>query len=78
MHMSYVFDILMKENSVQNVVQAYLSGMFAHKAILSDSSTELKYAVLTNTCKQLGIKRLYSNLIHPQQISKIENVCNFL
>ena len=43
MYASYVFAILMKEKSAENVVQAYLSGIFAHKggsiAILSDNGT---------------------------------------
>ena len=51
MHMSYVFAILMKEKSVENVVQAYLSGIFAHKgdsiAIPSDKG-RVKNAFLTH------------------------------
>ena len=31
MHMSYMFAILMKEKSAENVVQAYLFGILAHK-----------------------------------------------
>ena len=45
MHTSFVFAILMKEKSAENVVQAYLSGIFGHKrgsrAILSEDDTEL-------------------------------------
>ena len=50
MHMSYVFAIPMKEKSAENIVLAYLSGIFAHKgdsiAILSDNRTEFKNMVL--------------------------------
>ena len=45
-HTSYIFAVPMKEKSVENVVQAYLSGILTHKggsvAILSDNGTELK------------------------------------
>ena len=45
-HMFYMFTILMKEKSADNVVETYLSGILAHKgggvAILSDSGTEFK------------------------------------
>ena len=58
----------MKEKSAQNVVQAYLLGIFAHKkgsiAILSDNGTEFKITVLNEACDQLGIKRLFTNLYH--------------
>ena len=47
-------------------------------AILCDNGTELKNAVLNDACEQPGIKRLYSNLFHPQGNSRIENVQNFL
>ena len=60
----------MKEKSAENAVKAYLSGIFTHKGgsveILSGNGTELKKAVLDDACEQLGIKRLYSNLFHPQ------------
>ena len=40
-YMPYVFSILMMEKSTENAIQAYLSGIFAHKggsiAILSDN-----------------------------------------
>ena len=46
MHTSYVFAIPVKEKLAENVVQTYLSGIFAHSgssiAILSDNGTELK------------------------------------
>ena len=51
----------MEEKSAENVVQTYLSGIFAHKggiiAIISGNSTEFKNTVLTDACEQLGIKR---------------------
>ena len=60
----------MKEKAAENVVQAYLSGILAHKSrsvvILSDNGTEFKSKVLNETCDQLGIKRLFSNPFHPQ------------
>ena len=46
MYTSCVFAIPIKEKSTENIVQAYLSGIFDHKggsiAILSDNGTELK------------------------------------
>ena len=49
MFTSYVFAIPMMEKSAENVVQAYLSGILAHKAksvvILSDNGTEFKKKV---------------------------------
>ena len=62
----------------RNVVQTYLSGIFTHNkgsiAIISDNGKELTNAVLTDTCEQLGIKRLYPNPFHVQGNSRIENV----
>ena len=67
--MSYMFVIPIKEKTAGNVIQAYLSGILAHKggsiAILSDSDTEFKNKLLNEVCNQLGIKRLFSNLFHP-------------
>ena len=77
-----MFAILLKEISAENVVQAYLLGIFAHKgsniAIRSDNGTKFRNAVLIDACEQLGIKRLYSNPFHLQGDSRIENVHNFL
>ena len=46
LHMSYMFALLMKEISAENVVQAYLSCALAHKGasvtILCDNGTEFK------------------------------------
>ena len=46
LHTSDVFLILMKDKSAENVIQAPLSGVLAHKcgsaAILSDNGTEFK------------------------------------
>ena len=60
--------IPIKETSAENVVQAYLSGIFAQKggsiAILSDSGTEFNNTTLNKACEQLGIKRLFSNPFH--------------
>ena len=46
LHTSYVFTIQMKKTSAENIVQAYLSCILAHKggsvAILSDNGTEFK------------------------------------
>ena len=72
----------MKEMSAENVLQAYLSEIFAHKwtsiAILSDNGTEFKNTALNEACKQCGIKRLFSNLSHLQGNSRIKNMHNFL
>ena len=82
LHISYVFAVLMKEKSAENVVQAYLSGILAHKggsvAILSGNSTEVKNNVLNEVCDQLGIERLFSNLFHLQGNAKVDDVYNFL
>ena len=47
----------MKETLVENVVQAYSSGILAHKggcvAILSDNGTEFENKVLNEACDQL-------------------------
>ena len=46
LHTSYVFAVPMKEKSSENVVQAYLSGILAHKSesvkICSENGTEIK------------------------------------
>ena len=72
----------MKEKSAENVLQAYISGILAHKgqsvAILSDNGTEFKYKVLNEVCDQLGIKWLFSYPFNPQGNAKVENVRNFL
>ena len=63
LHTPYVFTVSMKETSAENVAQAYLSGMLAHKesnvAIVSDNGTEFKNKVLTEVCDQLSIKQLF-------------------
>ena len=47
----------MKEKSAKNVIQAYLSGILAHKggrvAIFSDNGTEFKNKVANEACDQL-------------------------
>ena len=77
-----MFTILIQEISVENVVQAYLSGILAHKGrsvtIFSDSGTEYKSKVLIEACDQLGMKMLFSNLFHPKGDAKVKNVQNFL
>ena len=71
-----------EEKSAENIFQAYLSGILAHKgrsvAILSDNGTEFKNKDLNEACEHLGIKRLFSNLFHPQGNAEVENVHNFL
>ena len=78
----YVFAVPMKEQSAENVVQASLSGILAHKggsvAILSDNGTSFKDNVLHKACDQFGIKRLFSKPFYPQCNSRIENIWNFL
>ena len=69
-------------NPAENVVQAYLFVMLAHKggsvAILSDNGTDFKNKVLNKVCDQLGIKMLLSSPFYPQGNGKVENIHNFL
>ena len=82
LHTSYMYVILLKEKSAENVIQAHLPGILAQKggsvAIPSDNGTEFKNQVLSETCDQLGIKRLFFSPFHPQGNAKFENVHNFL
>ena len=59
----------MREKSAENVVQAYLLGILAHKggsvAVLNDNGTEFKGKGLNQACDQLGIRSLFSNPFHP-------------
>ena len=54
LHISYVFEVPIKEKSAEYVVQAYLSNIHTHKggsvAILSDNGTEFKNKVLNEVC----------------------------
>ena len=54
LHRSYKFTVSMKEKSAENVVQAYLFGVLAHRsgsvAILSYNGTEFKNRVLNEVC----------------------------
>ena len=74
MHTSCVFAIPMKEKSAENVVQAYLSGIFTHRggtiAILSDSGTELKknQTVLNEACNSLTSKNYLQTCFIPRQL----------
>ena len=56
LHTSYIFTMTMKENSAENVVQAYLSSILTHKvgrlAILSDNGTEFKNKMLNEVFDQ--------------------------
>ena len=78
LHTSYICVVPMKEKSAENVVQAYLSNIPAHKcgsvAIFSDNGTEFKNKVLNDLCDQLGIIRLFTNPFHPQSNAKVENI----
>ena len=53
-HTFYMFAIPVKEKSAENVIQAYLSALLAHRggsvAILSHSGTEFKNKVLNQAC----------------------------
>ena len=81
-NLSCMLTIPMKEKSAENVVQAYLSGILAHKgrrvAILSDNDTEFRNIPLNKICDQIGIKGYFINLFHHQGNAKLENVHNFL
>ena len=80
-HISHMFAVPMKEKSAENVVQTYLSGILAHKcgsmATISDNGTVFKNKVLNEVCDHPCIKRLFSNLFHPQGNAKVENVHTF-
>ena len=82
LHTSYVFAIVMKEISAENVIQANFSGILAHKSesvtILSDNGTKFKNKVLNEACDQLATKRLFSNPFYLQGNAKVENEHNFL
>ena len=82
LHVPYMLAFLMKEKSAESVIQAYLSGILAHKggsmAILSYNDTEFKNKVLNMVYDQLSIKRLFYNCFHPQGNTKMENAHNFL
>ena len=71
---SYIFTVPMKKTSAANVVQAYLSGILAHKdlsvAILSDIGTDFKNQMLNEVCDHLGIKRLFANPFNPQGMQR--------
>ena len=55
----HVYAVLIKENSAENVLQAYLPDILAHKdgsvAILSDNGTKFKNKVSNEVCNQLSI-----------------------
>ena len=69
---SYVFAVPMKEKSADNVVQAYLSGILAHRggsiAILSDSGTEFQNKVPCKACIQLDLRGYYPSCSTPNVI----------
>ena len=69
LHTSYVLTVPIKERSAENVIQAYLSGILAHKGgsvgILSDNGTEFKIKLLMKQVIYLELKRLFSNPFHP-------------
>ena len=77
-----MFTVSMKITFAENVLQAHLSGILAHKgacvAILNDNGTEFKNNVLKEVCDQLGINRLFSNPFHPQGNGKVKNEHNFV
>ena len=62
----------MKEKSADNVGQAYLSGIFTHIggsiAILSVNGIELKNAILTDSCEQLGIRNCIQPIPSPREL----------
>ena len=77
MHTSYAFTIPMKERSTKNVMQAYLSNIFAHKRASIGILGDFKNTTLNEACNQLGIERKFSNPFHPQGNSRIESMHSF-
>ena len=77
-----MFTAPVKDESAENVIQAYLSGILAHRrgsvAILSDNATEFKTKFLMKHVINLELRGHFSNPFYSQGNSRIENSHNFL
>ena len=76
MHTSYVFCILLKTKTTQEVIQAYVRHVYSKfggsEKILSDNSPEFKIKLFEEVSKQLGIEyKVYTPPYRPQCNGKI-------
>ena len=60
LHTLYVFAVPIEENSAENVMQAYFSGILVHKhrsvAFLCNNVTEFKNTAVNEACDPLELK----------------------
>ena len=70
MHTSYVFCILLKTKTAEEVVQAYMCHMYSKcggsEKILSDNGTELKNKLFKEVTNQQGVE--YKAYIPPYRL----------
>ena len=83
MHTSYVFCILLKTKTAQEVIQAYMRHVYSKfsgsEKILSDNGTEFKNKLFEEVSKQLGVQyKLYTPPYRPQYNGKIEGFHKYL
>ena len=83
MHTSYVFCILLKTKTAEEVVQAYLhqvcSKFGGSEKILSDNGTEFKNKLFKEVASQLGVEcKVYTPPYRTQCNGKIEGFHKYL
>ena len=84
MHTGFVFCILLKTKSAEDVVPAYIDKVYSwfggsQKKVLTDNRTEFKNKLINEVCEQLGVKhKIYSPPYRPQSKGRIESFHYFL
>ena len=83
MLMGYVFHILLKTKTAEEVLQAYIDNMYSKfggsMKILSDNGTELKNKIFEQVAKELGVVyKLYTPPYYPALNGRIEGFHAFL
>ena len=79
----YVFCILLKTKTAEEVIQAYIDNIYSKFGgslkMLSDKGTEFKNKMFEQITKQLGLEyKLYTPPYHPASNGRIEGVHAFL
>ena len=83
MLMGYVFCILLKTKTAEEVIQAYIDNIYSKfggsMKILSDNGTEFKNKIFEQVAKELGVvHKLYTPHYHPASNGRIEGFHAFL
>ena len=83
MHTGFVFCILLKTKSAEDVVLAYIDRVYCQfrgsEKVLMENGTEFKNKLINKVCEQLGVEhKMYLPPYRPQSNGRIESFHYFL